>query len=372
MERPTSFPASGSLAVGTSTMYGLAPASGNQGYTASIAQSWLDRMFIRNIEPELLFARFGKMATIVAGYLTHQFARMDDVATSSVTQLTAGGVGGTATPGTGTSIGITPNPVQLNAGTISVTPDQFAIYTVMADMLVDFSALNLMKKATEVLGRACGRRIDEYTQNVLYTKLTATSGGVYYVDHQTTPTATSLASYNSAQFKGANRANGVMKMSDLARMAAKLYKNHAPKMNIGGSEAYCLIVHPDVMHELITETGLSGFINVFAQTSPAVMRIMKGYVGTVYGIHVLQSANVQTKRSVAGNSNSTLVYPSYAIAEGLYGIFRYNFRVFRTPMTSSDSDPLAQRTKFGIKFVYSAVVLDTKCGFVSYSTARTA
>ena len=352
---------------------GLTPASGNNGYTGSAAQTWLRRSFIDVLEENLYFYRYGMMEEIKNGYLTHSWARMEKTSHTAFTRTTAGGGLLGNPPETGFSVGQTPDDTNQPVGTISVNPEQYAIVNTIADMMLDFSVLDLVKQGMMHFANAAARRIDFDIQNVIYNRLSAISDAVYFVDHAAPKAITAIAGYEGSNYIDANIGNGRMRMSDCAALATKLKNNSAPMYNASGADSgfYMLIVHTFVAFHLMTEAGQTGFVNVFAQTSENVRRMVNGYVGTVYGMSIVQSPFVQTKESSTGN-DKVVVYPSYAMAMGLYGVLKYRFQTYYTPASAiSDSDPLGQRAKYGVKYTFNSIVLDPDCGVVAYSVGDT-
>ena len=360
----TNFLATGTLAnVGG----GLTPSTGNNGYTTSSAQLWLRRRFIDVLEETLYFYRYGTMEEIKNGYLTHSWARMEKTQASAFTKTTGGGgLTASTTPTAGYTVGITPADTAQPVGTITVNPEQYVVKNTIADMVIDFTVLDIIKKGMEHFANAAARRIDVEIQNVIYNKLSATAGATYFVDHASPKTITTIAGYEGSGYIAGNIGNAVMRVSDVAALATKLDNNSAPSFGeMAGN--YMLVVHTRVAHDLMTQEGQTGFVNIFAQTPEQVQRIVRGYVGTVYGMNVVKTPHVQTKESSSGGSKVTL-FPSYAIAKGLYGVLKYRFNTYYVPTSSIDtSDPLAQRAVYGVKFTFNSVVLDTDCGIVAYS-----
>ena len=347
----TSFYGAGTLAnIGD----GLTPASGNNGYTTTAAQTWLRRQFIDVLEENLYFYRYGTMENIKDGYLTHSWARMEKTSEDSFTETTGGGgLLANNVPASGYSVGITPAPVNQHVGTISVNPRQFAIRNVIADMMTQHSVLDIVRQGIDHFANAAARRIDKETQKVIYDKLSATTGAVYFVDHASPKAITAIAGYEGSNYIGANLDNAVMTIQDVAHIATKLKVKSAPKfdaMEGMTSGFYILAVHTFIADDLMTQSGQTGFVNVFAQTPEEVKRIAKGYVGTVYGMSIMETPFIQTKDSSTGGSKVTL-YPSYAIAKGLYGVLKYRFNTYFNPASAiDDSDSLGQRTTYGVKF----------------------
>ena len=359
----------------TNVGQGLTPASGtNNGYTASSAQTWLRREFIQVLEENLYFYRCGTMETIRNGYLTHSFPRMDKTSEDSFTETTGGGgLLSNNVPASGYSVGVTPGITNQPVGTISVNPRQFAIRNVIADMMTEFSVLEIVRQGIMHFANAAARRIDKETQKIIYTKLSANTDRIYFVDRDGTVTETGIARYNDAKLKGANVSKAVMTVKDIAAIVTKLKVKSAPPFDATEgmtSGFYPLLVHTFVAHDIMTEAGQTGFVNIFAQTPEEVKRIAKGYVGTVYGMSIMETPFITTYLSVTGDTTSAVVYPSYAIARGLYGVLKYRFNTYFNPASRiDDSDPLAQRTQYGVKFSWNAIVLDEDCGVLAYSAA---
>lgn len=367
---------------GTYAASGLTPSTGNNGYVGSSAQTWLRRTFIDVLEPNLYFYRYGQMEEIKDGYLTHSWARMEKTAGSAFTKTTTGGAGsgkdylsGSINPaGTNFSVGYTPADTNQKVGVITVNPEQYAIVNTLADMMTEHSVIDIVKQGIKHFANAAARRIDEDTQLVLYNALTDANklNDPYFVDRGTgTPTNTDTRRYEEARLKDDKIREATMAASDVAAIAAKLKERAAtPYDNMGGT--FILLVHTFVAHDLQTEstTTANGFVNIFAQTPEQVQRMVKGYVGTVYGMSIMDTPYIQTKKSSTNVSNQVTVYPSYGLAQGGYGVLKYRFNTYFVPASqTSDGDPLAQRTRYGVKFTYASVVLDEDRLQLAYSAS---
>lgn len=373
-----SFYGAGTLSgVGT----GATPASGNNGYTGSAAQTELRSYFIDVLEPNLFFYRAGQMETISNGYLTRAWARMEKTDEDKVTETTGGGgLTATGVPTTGYTVGLTPADTDQPFGVITVNPRQFAIKNTVTDMMIQFSVLDHVKQGMKHFAKAMARRIDKEIQNTLYNGLTSTANSAtprtIYVDHKTGGTVDSIDDYEGDDYKGENLSNGIMRVTDIDEVTTYFEENSADRfggMGVMGENDtghYILIVHTKVAHRLKTEgTAVGGFLNIFAQTPKEVQRIVNGYVGTIYGVHVMSSPFVQTKDSSADNTKVT-VYPSYGIAPGLFGVLKYQFNTYYVPLSAIDTaDPMAQRAIYGVKMTTNFVVLDKDCGVIVYSVA---
>lgn len=282
---------------------------------AGVMQTYLKRKTLDNLEPQLYFYQFGEKPLWERGYQTIAWARFDQIAGSSVTK------------GTSANDGVTPADTAFNATVISVTPFQLRIVITLADMVIDGNVINFVNGAAEEIAYAMGRRIDYEIQSVLVL-------GTNYIYAGVATTRAALASGDELDMDTVDA--GVTYLDSVS----------APRFPDG---YFRTVIHSFVARDLRRDVGTTGnWLEINKYTSPEKM--YNGEIGALSGARFVQSPFVQ---QVAANK-----FPTYLIARGAYGVPTFqSLKAYITDMKSSDSDPLAQRTKVGAKMAFNSIIL---------------
>lgn len=295
---------------------------------SGVLQTWLVRQALKQLEPSTYFYKLGKKPVEQSGYNTISWLKFDQLATSSVTT------------GDATNDGVSPDETAFNATVVSATPAQHRVVVSLSDMVVENNVVDFVKGAAIAVGNVMARKIDV----VIQTEVMAGSQVLYG---------------GSAAARTALGANDKMTAALLNKADTLLENNSALRMDGG----FVAVMHPNVVHDLRAETGTGNWLEVNKYVVPE--KIFKGEIGMLSGIRVVKSPNVQSFAS------TVTVYPTLVVGEEAYGVAEFqNMKVYITPATSSDSDPLVQRRKVGAKMAFAAKRLQELC-MVRIETAAT-
>jgi N4-gp56 family major capsid protein len=132
---------------------------------------------------------------------------------------------------------------------------------------------------------------------------------------------------------------------DLIRAQASLAQANAKPYG----EFYVAVMHPAVVSDLRRELGANSITEVTKYTTAP----LKGEIGSIYGIRIVESSNIQTFAS------TVTVYPTYVFGRNAYGVV--DFQALQTsykPLGSGGTDdPLDQRATAAVKVNFASVIL---------------
>lgn len=321
---------------------GAYPASGNFGYTNSPFQTYLTRVGIMNNEENLLFARFGTLPTIQQGYLTVQWWRPRRVEDTSVVETTITDVNNPHA--TNWKVGATGDDTNVPIGTTQAIPRQFILQGTVADMIQQFSLLNFVEAGIAEFGKAAGRHMDKLVQNTIYAAADANSRLSFKAN---------LSSING--YTTSNRTSTQISLTDIATMATVLQERSVQGFP-GLNDMYAGIIHTKVKHDLmVSTTANDSILDIYKHTPEQVKKVLKGYVGHVFGVAIFSSPFVQSRKSTGQGTPD--VYPCYFLGKDAYGCLKYMMQSYFVGFTASKSDPAAQRSRFALKWVFTCKVL---------------
>lgn len=280
-------------------------------------QEWLQRAFLKNFDPNLVFAQFAEAPDTPEGYNTLRWAKFTTIAESSVTT------------GTTSDDGVTPNDVSVALTSTTATPTQYRIVCDISDMLLLGTPLPLLTKTAERVGVVMAQKLDTVVQSAI-------NGGtqVYYG--------------GSAAARTALAATDVLTTTLILKAAQKLRSNSVPEFN--GS--YIGVVHPLAEYDLkaSTSTSVQTWFDAHKYAKPE--DIFNGEIGSFGGVRLIRSSHVNTF------SSSVIVYPTYVFGMQAYGLgYWQRPQVMVSGGVPSDSDPAAQRRKVAAKMAVAAVLL---------------
>ncbi len=285
--------------------------------SSGILQEWLQRKFLKNYDPNLVFAQFAEAPDTPEGYNTLRWAKFTTIAESSITT------------GTTSDDGVTPTDTSIAITSTTATPTQYRIVTDLSDMLLGTNPLPLLAKTAERVGVVMAQKLDSVVQ-------TAISGGTQVYYGGTASARSSLA------------ATDVLTTTLILKAAQKLRSNAVPEF--GGS--YIGVVHPLAEYDLKNSTSTSAQTWFDAHKYARPEEIFNGEIGSFGGVRLIRSSHVNSF------SSTTTVYPTYVFGQQAYGLgYWQRPQVFVTDMVPSDSDPAAQRRKVSAKMAVAAVLL---------------
>jgi N4-gp56 family major capsid protein len=256
--------------------------------------------------------------------------KMPKASGSLVTWTRYGNLSANTTP---ISAGVIPNGSNMSASQITATPVQYGDYITMSDEIELKSIDPIVEAANELLAYEASLSLDTLIRNQL-------DGNVTNVFA------------NGAANEGATSA--VVSAADL-RKSAKTLKVVGTKPMVGND--FLGLFHTASMYDLMSETATGGFLDTTKYTSADP--IMKGEMGKIWGIKLLESPNVKTGTGAA----AATTYHNFIVGKGAAGIVdlagKLAVETFRKPLGSAGAaDPLNQISTVGYKFWMVAKVLD--------------
>jgi N4-gp56 family major capsid protein len=279
---------------------------------AGYLQTYLYKKVLENFEPNLYFYKMGEKPAVPGGYNVVQWAKPS--------QLTVTAANAALTEG------VTPTSTSFTYAAITASPTQYGIYVEVSDRLLKVDPTNILGNAAKELGSNMARIIDK----VIQTEVMAGTTVLY------ASTATNRAGVSSTM---------TLSATDIRDAATKLASTNAPEIGMG----FVAVAHPFVVGDLKAETATGTWIDSHKYAQPA--EIFKGEIGSIYGVRIVQSSNVDTF------SSTTTVYPTLVMGGGAYGVS--DFSAVETVYTGpgGNSDPLKQRSTVGCKVDFAARIL---------------
>jgi len=273
-----------------------------------VLQTLLYKRTLQNLEPNLYFYKLGARASYEDGYNTVSWARFSALAEDGTSTLLAEGQ--------------TPSEKSFSAETVSVVPTQYGMYVTLSDMLLDVQPINYIAGAAKEIGSNLARVVDKAIQDEVF-------GGTNVI-------------YGGARTARTEVTDGDILTADLLNLArTKLEIANAPTFE----GYYVAVMHPTQAYALRKETGTGSWLETSKYADPE--KLLTGEIGAINGIRVVVSTNVKTFAS------TKTVHPVLVCGSEAYGVADLrNIEIYVTPRQSTDSDPLAQRTKVGAKVAF--------------------
>lgn len=283
---------------------------------AEFMQNKLKDEVLKNLEPELFFAKYGQKSTTPNGYLTVSWARIDQL-TRTIAQATL-------------TEGVTPTEVDQTVTVVQATPVQYGMGVVMSDLLLKTTPVrDLVPKIGKNIAQNMMRIIDKVIQAQLIT-------------------GTNVIYANGKASRAALAANDVVTGVELANATTKLRSLNAEPISMG---CYIGIVHSFVAGNIRnTASGLWMEANKYTTNES----ILNGETGKLAGVRILETSNIDTV------SSTITVYPSYILGMDAYGVSDWQqMEMFYKDLGSSGTaDFLNQRATAGAKVSFAAKILD--------------
>ena len=284
--------------------------------TTDLFHKYLEKKFLENLEPNLVFWKFGKWPVSQKGYGAVQWARMSKSTASATASI--------ITEWT------TPSFTDLTISTISVSCEQYGQVAQITDILEDTTLLNVVGQAMVELAHNASRIMDEVVQSTLSTNWT----NVIYA--------------GSATSRATIAATDVMKTTEINKARAFLSTKGA-KPFAGG---YIGIMHPNVSFDMREQVGWNAWVEVKKYTD-LVKDIVTGEIWTLMGVRIIESSFVQTF------SSNVTVYPTYVFGEGAYGTSQ--LQAYETTFISRNNkdsyNPLGLFSIVGWKMAIASIIL---------------
>jgi len=283
---------------------------------AEFMQNKLKEEVLKNLEPELFFAKYGQKSTTPNGYLTVSWARIDQL-TRTIAQATL-------------TEGVTPTEVDQTVTVVQATPVQYGMGVVMSDLLLKTTPVrDLVPRVGKNIAQNMMRIIDKVIQAQLIT-------------------GTNVIYANGRANRAALIAGDVVTGTEIGKATTKLRSLNAEPISMG---CYIGIVHSFVAGNIRnTSSGLWLEANKYTTNET----ILNGEVGKLNGIRILETSNIDTV------SSGITVYPSYILGMDAYGVSDWQqMEMFYKDLGSSGTaDFLNQRATAGAKVSFAAKILD--------------
>ena len=283
---------------------------------AEFMQNKLKDEVLKNLEPELFFAKYGQKSTTPNGYLTVSWARIDQL-NRTIAQATL-------------TEGVTPTEVDQTVTVVQATPVQYGMGVVMSDLLLKTTPVrDLVPRVGKNIAQNMMRIIDKVIQAQLIT-------------------GTNVIYANGRASRATLIAGDVVTGTEIGKATIKLRSLNADTISMG---CYIGIVHSFVAGNIRnTSSGLWLEANKYTTNET----ILNGEVGKLNGIRILETSNIDTV------SSGITVYPSYVLGLDAYGVSDWQqMEMFYKDLGSSGTaDFLNQRATAGAKVSFAAKILD--------------
>lgn len=283
---------------------------------AEFMQNKLKEEVLKNLEPELFFAKYGQKSTTPNGYLTVSWARIDQL-TRTIAQATL-------------TEGVTPTEVDQTVTVVQATPVQYGMGVVMSDLLLKTTPVrDLVPRVGRNIAQNMMRIIDKVIQAQLIT-------------------GTNVIYANGRAARANLIAGDVVTGTEIGKATTKLRSLNAEPISMG---CYIGIVHSFVAGNIRnTSSGLWLEANKYTTNET----ILNGEVGKLNGIRILETSNIDTV------SSGITVYPSYILGMDAYGVSDWQqMEMFYKDLGSAGTaDFLNQRATAGAKVSFAAKILD--------------
>lgn len=281
----------------------------------------MQQTVLPNFEPETFFYEMGTKPVSPEGYATIARPRVNRMTYTPAQTLLQDGV--------------TPVEKAVTTDTIEATYSEYGMYVSLSTKFLKLNPIPMLENVVKQIRYNMARIIDAVIQEELLTNGT-------YVLYPSTLTARNQITSTS-----------YMTATLLAKASAFLAVKAAPR--IGGY--YVAQMHTNVIYDLRTETTTGAFLDVAKYKLPEM--IFAGEIGQFQGVRIIQNPFIQTV--VDGVGGTVTIYPTFVMGDGAYGVpTLQSLTTYMTPMTASDSDPLAQRVKAGAKILFTSKILQQK------------
>lgn len=344
------------------TNWGGAGANASELLTAYIT----DR--IQNMEPDLVYARFGKRRDVPKGSDRLLFPQVNQLpnkininVNSSVTSygsFIGGGIGGSVY-GAGAAVSgdaaIAPGaPVSSSAGVAAIVegtnptsvtwgatsygsgPFQYGILVQVSDLLVRDSAIEVVDACSQEVNKALARQVDAVIQTVV----NAGVNGVIYAGGKSNRTGLG--------------AGDILTQTEMTKAATWMRAANAAGVEAFDGGYYVAIAHPNVTADLMSNSQTGAWVDGARYSSPS--SLMEGKMNGYRGLRYMETAHQQYFNS------TTSVFPTTILGSGSFG---WGFFQQPTPIlvgTADSNNPLNLYTSIGGKVTLGVTRFEDKPG----------
>lgn len=257
---------------------------------------------------------------------------------------------------------------ELGLNTVSVDLTQYGEILTVSDLLSATSLLDVLKEGVKVLGQDAALKADNLSRDAIVTGTDIQSAGA--AKRYANPNGTVT---NFATLKSATVANSYISSTDLLDAVTQLKANKANPYN----GKFTAIVPPQVSRDMFRDTDFLN--NIWYGGEKGVGSIVKGEIGTFYGVRIVEASNpfieasdAASEGTYAANGN---IFSTLVLGENAFGVVKLAGDSPMSPkvtvLTAPDkSDILNQSIKAGYKCYYAAKLLNGKRAVVVKSKSR--
>lgn len=331
------------------------------------------------LEPDLKYATLGLRRDVPQGYDRLLFPQTNQIPVKINTSMTtlggpSGFSGGGSVWGAGTSIlggatatapgfpvsstegvaaftaeGTNPTAITWGATAYQSGPAQYGVLVQITDLLVRNSAIETVDEASMQVRNALSRLVD----TVLQTVVNAGTNGVLYAGGNTVRT-------------GLNAGNTAV-TSDIVRGTTYLRASNAAGVQPFEGAYYVMIVHPNVMADLMSQTASGSWSDMARYSSVADVKV--GQYGSFRGVRALEYAYQNYYTSTIN------VMPTTIIGDKAFGwgYFQQPQAILTT--TADSNNPLNLFKSIAGKVALGATRFEDVAGYIRiirYESAFTA
>lgn len=236
-----------------------------------------------------------------------------------------------------------PSGLAMTSSVLTATPLQYGDYIALSDRISVEAIDPIVESAQELLAYRAALSMDTIIRNTLHAAVT---------------------NQFAAGVANEGLVAAVMTASEI-RKAVRTLKVNKAKAFAGGE--FKAILSPYQTYDLMSETGVGGFLDVTKYTSND--GIMRGEIGKLWSARIMETQNIQSGVGAA----SAVTYRGFMFGQGSFGIVdieSMGLQTFRKPLGSGGtSDPLNQIATVGYKFSHVTKVLDANRAVEIYTTA---
>lgn len=319
---------------------------------------------VRNLEPDLKYAMLGKRKDVPQGSDRLVFPQPSQVPVR-VNVSNVGGLGSPSTFGAGSvwgagvsilsgadsgaiasstagvgTIGEGTNPTAITWGATAFSSGaaQFGVLIQVTDLLVRNSAIEVVQNASKEVQLALARMVDTAIQTVV----NAGSNGVIYAGGKTT--------------RASLGAGDLITQADLTRGVTWLRAANASGLKPFEGDNYAAVAHPNVLGDLMSQTGTGSWIDTARFTSPG--DIIDGKIRGNRGLKFLETA-------WQNYYNSTVpVLPTTLLGQESFGWGYYQAPQAILTTTPDSNNPLNLYSSIGGKVSLGVTRFNDSPGYV--------
>lgn len=329
---------------------------------------------IRNLEPDLQYARLGKRRDIPKGSDRLLFPQTNQLPVQiNISMVTGGGpaIGGAGSVwGAGASIqggqaadaggypvsstqgvaaiteGTNPTAIVWGATAFDSGPAQYGILVQVSDLLVRNSAIEVIDNASKEVKLALAREVDTAIQTVV----NAGSNGVLYSGGKTARTG--LGSGDT------------ISQNDMNRAVMQLRASNAAGVRPFEGGYYVAVIHPNTMYDLMNNTATGSWVDVGRYTSVGDLR--EGKMRDFRGVRYLESA---WQNYYASTVN---VLPTTVLGEDSFGWGYFQEPQAMLITTPDSNNPLALYNSISGKVTIGVTRFEDRVGTIRIARVESA